>query len=181
MRITTRTMIAAGLAALALAVPASADEEEAGMLAAGDRFVDFELEAHDGTVVRSSDLEGTPYLLYFYPKADTPGCTKEACELRDAWSELSDLGLEVFGVSYDDPRANARFADKYSLPFRLLSDTDRELAKRVGASRALLPVPKRISYLVGADGSVLKAYPSVDPKTHDDEVLADFRALTAAP
>jgi peroxiredoxin Q/BCP len=177
-----RTMLTAvvTIVAMAFAVAVTADDEEAGMLAAGDQMVDFELEAHDGTVVRSSDLEGTPYLMYFYPRADTPGCTKEACELRDAWSELSDLGLEVFGVSYDSPKDNAKFADKYALPFRLLSDSDRELAKRVGAARALLPVPKRISYLVGADGTVLKAYPSVDPKTHDDEVLADFRALTTA-
>jgi len=168
------------IVAVACAIPVTAGDEEAGMLMAGDRFVDFELEAHDGTVVRSSDLEGTAYLLYFYPKADTPGCTKEACELRDAWTELSDLRLEVFGVSYDTPEENAKFAEKYRLPFRLLSDTDRGLAKRVGAARALLPVPKRISYLVGADGTVLKAYPSVDPKTHDDEVLADFRALSSA-
>ncbi len=173
-------MVVVTMAAVVSAMPVTAGDEEADMLAPGDRMVDFELEAHDGTVVRSSDLQGTPYLLYFYPKADTPGCTREACELRDAWSELSDLGLQVFGVSYDAPKDNAKFAEKYALPFRLLSDSDRELAKRVGAARALLPVPKRISYLVGADGTVLEAYASVNPKTHDDEVLADFKAFIAA-
>ena len=150
------------------------------MLNSGDRFVDFELAAHDGSVLRASDLAGTPFLIYFYPKADTPGCTKEACRLRDSWSELTDVGLRVYGVSYDPPESNARFAARHDLPFLLLSDSDRDLARRVGAERALLPVPKRISYLVGADGTVLKAYPSVKPSDHADEVLADFRELTAA-
>jgi peroxiredoxin Q/BCP len=150
------------------------------MLDTGDRFVDFELEAHDGSVVRASDLAGAPFLIYFYPKADTPGCTKEACQLRDAWSELTGVGLAVFGVSYDSPNSNARFAARHGLPFLLLSDSERELARSVGAERALLPVPKRISYLVGPDQTVLKAYPSVKPGTHADEVLADFRELTAA-
>jgi len=147
------------------------------MLSPGDRFVDFKLGAHDGTTVRSADLEGRPYLIYFYPKADTPGCTREACELRDSWPEVQAAGLVVLGVSYDSPKANAAFAEKYHLPFLLLSDSDRKLAKAVGAARTLLPVPKRISYLVGADGTVLVAYPSVDPAKHAGEVLADMARL----
>lgn len=174
------TVVSAALLVSLAASPPVAAQSEATMLNESDLFPEFELTAHDGSTVSSSGLAGQPYLLYFYPKADTPGCTKEACELRDAWSELSELGLEVFGVSYDTPDRNAAFAEKYALPFRLLSDGDRELARKVGASRALLPVPKRISYLVGADGTVLKAYPDVDPSTHDDQVLADFRALRDA-
>ena len=85
----------------------------------------------------------------------------------------------MLGVSFDSPDRNRRFAEKNALPFRLLSDRDRKLAEAVGAARALLPIPKRISYLVGADGLVLKGYPKVDPKTHAGEVLEDFRALTA--
>lgn len=85
--------------------------------------------------------------------------------------------MEVFGVSYDTPDANRSFATNNKLPFLLLSDSDHALAKAVGASRFLLPVPKRISYLVGADGRVLKAYPSVSPATHAVEVLSDVRAL----
>ena len=85
--------------------------------------------------------------------------------------------MEVFGVSYDSPQKNRSFADKNSLPFLLLSDRDRSLAKAVGAARALLPVPKRISYLVGTDGTILKAYPSVSPSKHADEVLEDFRGF----
>lgn len=147
------------------------------MLQAGDRFPDFELEAHDGSTVSSTTLEGTPYLIYYYPKADTPGCTKEACAFRDSWPEVQAAGLKVFGVSYDTPKDNAKFADKYNLQFPLLSDTDKELASQVGAQRALLPVPKRISYLVGADGAVLKAYPDVKPADHAGEVLTDFEQL----
>jgi len=88
--------------------------------------------------------------------------------------------LKVFGVSYDTPEANRAFAEKNNLPFLLLSDRERSLAKAVGASRALLPVPKRISYLVGPDGTVLKTYPSVSPSEHAAEVVQDYRALRAA-
>ncbi len=87
------------------------------------------------------------------------------------------MGIQVFGVSYDSPEKNGKFAEKNGLPFLLLSDRDHTLAKAVGASRALLPLPKRVSYLVAPDGTVLKAYPDVDPKTHAAEVLADYQAL----
>ena len=87
----------------------------------------------------------------------------------------------MLGVSYDTPEKNREFAEKNALPFRLLSDSDHALAKKVGASRAVIPFAKRISYLVGADGNVLAAYPKVDPATHAREVLADYRRLTAPP
>jgi peroxiredoxin Q/BCP len=118
------------------------------MLEPGVQFPRFTLESHDGQSVTNATLAGHYALVYFYPKADTPGCTKEACTLRDAWSDLKATGVLVFGVSYDKPESNRAFADKYRLPFKLLSDTERELAKAVGADRMLLPVPKRISYLV---------------------------------
>lgn len=147
------------------------------MLTTGEVFPSFELQAHDGSVVSSSDLEGSVYLLYFYPKADTPGCTKEACALRDAWSELKDAEVKVFGVSYDTPQSNRAFAEKFNLPFLLLSDNEKTLAKGVGADRFLIPLPKRISYLVGADGTILKAYPSVSPSSHAEDVLKDLSHL----
>ena len=103
----------------------------------------------------------------------------EANQLRDSWDELQSLELDVFGVSYDSPEKNRKFAEENDLPFRLLSDGDRELAKSVGASRSLLPFAKRISYLVGPDGIVLETYPDVDPKTHAREVIEDYRNLTA--
>lgn len=83
----------------------------------------------------------------------------------------------MIGVSYDSPEKNRKFAEKNGLPFLLLSDLDHELAKSVGAARALLPMAKRVSYLVGPEGTVLMNYPDVDPKTHAAEVLADYRAL----
>ena len=147
------------------------------MLEPGNPFPKFSLTAHDGSTVASDDLAGSPYLVYFYPKADTPGCTKEACTFRDSWDAVQAAGLQVFGVSYDSPKNNQKFADRYHLQFLLLSDSDRGLAKAVGASSILLPVPKRISYLVGADGTVLKAYPKVSPAAHAAEVLADLEAI----
>lgn len=148
------------------------------MIEAGSPFPSFSLTAHDGSTVSSEALAGSPYLVYFYPKADTPGCTKEACAFRDSWAGVQMAGLSVFGVSYDKPETNRKFAEKYGLQFLLLSDTDKSLASSVGAKTALMPMPKRISYLVGSDGAVLKAYPKVDPSGHAAEVLGDLRALT---
>ena len=151
-------------------------EEE--MVETGTTAPAFTLTADDGTQVSLSEFRGQKIVLYFYPKADTPGCTKEACALRDAWSDLKDEKIKVFGVSYDTPRSNHAFAEKFSLPFLLLSDSEKSLAKSVGANRFLIPVPKRISYLVGADGKILKAYPSVSPASHAEDVLRDFESLT---
>jgi peroxiredoxin Q/BCP len=103
----------------------------------------------------------------------------EANQLRDSWNEIQQLGIEVLGVSYDTPEKNRIFAEMNELPFRLLSDRDHELAKSVGAARALIPFAKRISYLVGPDGRVLVAYPDVKPSTHAQEVLQDYRAIVA--
>lgn len=148
------------------------------MLEPGMPFPKFTLTAQDGSTVSSEALRGSYFLLYFYPKADTPGCTKEACAFRDSWPAVEAAGLKVYGVSYDTPKANRAFAEKYHLPFLLLSDSHHELAKQVGAARAVLPVPKRVSYLVGPDGKVVKAYPDVKPASHAKEVLADFTKLT---
>lgn len=148
------------------------------MLATGDQFPSFELMAHSGSVVKSSDLEGSFYLVYFYPKADTPGCTKEACTFRDAWSELKEADIRIFGVSYDSPEDNRAFAEKFNLPFLLLSDTEKVLSKAAGAERFLIPFPKRISYLVGPTGEILKTYPSVSSSTHAQDVLDDFNSLS---
>jgi len=167
-----RSFILAASALLAAATTA----EGGRMLHVGEPFPPFELSAHDGSVVRSQDLTGKPYLIYFYPKADTPGCTKEACAFRDSWEDVLAAGLTVLGVSYDTPDANRAFAAKYHLPFLLLSDRDHALAKAVGAARSLMPFPKRISYLVGPDGTILRAYPNVKPSGHAAQVLADARA-----
>ncbi|MCP4902028.1 MAG: peroxiredoxin [bacterium] len=162
------------MALLAIASSAAASD----MLDAGASFPEFSLTAHDGSTISSADLAGAPYLVYYYPKADTPGCTKEACEFRDHWEDVKNAGLKVFGASYDTPEDNSAFAEKYSLQFLLLSDEEKTLAKAIGASSSMRPWPKRISYLVGADGTILKVYPKVSPAEHAGEVLEDLKALT---
>lgn len=150
---------------------------EAAMLAPGAPMPEFALADQNGAMVRSADLAGKSYLLWFYPKAMTPGCTVEAQGLRDNYAALEAAGVVVLGVSFDDPEANLRFVQGESLPFRLLSDKDRKLAVAVGAAdseRAWFA--SRISYLVGPDGKVRKAYDDVDPSVHATEVLADSKA-----
>ena len=161
--------------AAAVAVPAVAG---ADMLAVGDHFPEWSLKDHTGVVVRSADLAGTTYLLWYYPKAMTSGCTAEGCALRDAFDGFTEAGVTILGVSFDDPEDNAKFVAKEHFPFRLLSDEDRKLAVAVGAADSPKRLwARRISYLVGPDGTVLKAYADVDPRTHAAQVLEDVRAL----
>ena len=123
-------------------------------------------------------LAGKPYLLWYYPKASTPGCTKEGCALRDSYADFTKLGVEVLGVSFDQPKDNAEFVTAQRFPFRLLSDTDKELAVAVAAADSPSRLwARRISYLVGGDGKVLAAYRDVDPATHAQQVLADVERL----
>lgn len=162
------------VAMMLAAVSARAGE----MLKPGDVFPAWELADHTGKPVSSADLAGRVYLLWYYPKALTPGCTKEGCALRDVYGEFEKLGVEVLGASFDDPRDNASFVATHKLPFRLLSDTRKELAVAVAAADSPSRVwARRISYLVGADGKVLVAYASVDPSTHAQQVLADLEKM----
>ena len=125
-----------------------------------------------------------PCLLYFYPKDDTPGCTKEACGIRDAWIEFANAGLKVVGVSKDDERSHSKFRKKHGLPFALIADTELELANAYGVYGEKKFMGKiydgihRISFLIGADGLILKTYCKVKPDSHAGEVLADFKALS---
>lgn len=171
---TARTLIAA-LGGLLLTGPLAAGD----LLAPGEPFPAWNLLDHTGMPVKSTDLRGKPYLLWYYPKAMTPGCTKEGCAIRDSFAEFKKRGVEVLGVSFDDPKSNAEFVKKENFPFRLLSDTERSLGVQVGAADSPGRLfARRISYLVGADGKILKAYEKVDPNTHASEVLADIDALS---
>jgi peroxiredoxin Q/BCP len=148
------------------------------MLKPGDPFPAWELTDHTGKVVSSKDLAGKTYLLWFYPKAMTSGCTAEGCALRDNFEGFRKANAEVLGVSFDEPKDNAAFVEKERFPFRLLSDTQRSLAVAVGAADSPSRMwARRISYLVGGDGTVLKAYGDVRPGKHAEEVLADLAAL----
>jgi thioredoxin-dependent peroxiredoxin len=166
--------LSAVVATSLLLLPALAD---AKMLAAGETVPAFELKDQEGRAVTSASLAGRRYLLWFYPKAMTPGCTTEARGLRDHYGSLTTAGVEVVGVSFDEPALNKKFVETEKLPFRLLSDSDRKLAVAAGAADSPeTEVAKRVSYLVGADGKVIKAYEDVDPNVHAGQVVVDSRA-----
>lgn len=142
------------------------------LLKVGDPFPAWSLPDHAGATVSSADLAGKTYLLWFYPKAMTPGCTVEGRGLRDEVEAFRKQGVEILGVSFDDPATNAAFVKAEGFPFRLLSDESRQLAMRVGAADSTsAPVARRISYLVGSDGKVRQVYASVNPISHAKEVL----------
>ena len=143
----------------------------------------FTLPADDGTQVRLADLAGSPVVLYFYPKDDTPGCTREACAFRDLKSELQKLGAQVFGVSSDGVESHAKFRDKYQLNFPLLADTGHKVAEKYGAWREKNMYGKksmglqRSTYLIDAAGKVAKLWKHVQVDGHDEQVLAALKEL----
>jgi thioredoxin-dependent peroxiredoxin len=143
----------------------------------------FDLTDEKGEQVSSTELAGKPYLLYFYPKDDTPGCTKEACDIRDNFGRFGQQGLRVLGVSPDSTQSHAKFGKKYGLPFTLLSDPDKTLANAYGVWAMKKNYGKeymgivRSSFLVGADGIIKKAYRSVRVDGHVDAILEDAKAL----
>lgn len=162
------------LATLVLLATPAHEARGAVLLTAGSTFPTWSLRDQTGKEVTSRDLAGKTYLLWFFPKAMTPGCTREGDGLRDAYASFHDAGVEVLGVSFDAPAENAKFVAQEHFPFRLLSD-DGTLAVQVGAADAKgQPAARRISYLVGADGKVVRSYGSVDPATHAREVLDDL-------
>ena len=145
------------------------------LLKEGDAFPTWSLRDQTGATVTSQSLAGKPYLLWFYPKAQTPGCTAEGRGLRDRFADFQARGVEIVGVSFDEPAANAEFCKVEGFQFRLLSDTDHVLATAVGArSSSLQLFASRISYLVGPDGKVQKVYGEVTPATHAGDVLSDI-------
>lgn len=150
---------------------------------AGRKAPSFELSDEKGERLSSSSLAGKPYLLYFYPKDDTPGCTKEACDIRDNFARFGKQGLRVLGVSPDSQQSHAKFGKKYGLPFTLLSDPDKTLANAYGVWGEKNNYGKkymgivRSSFLIGADGVIKKAYRGVKVNGHVDAVLEDAKAL----
>lgn len=144
-------------------------------LAAGEPAPDFTAKDQNGKVVHLSDFRGKPVLLYFYPKDDTPGCTKEACTFRDEYSKFQKMGAVILGVSRQDAKSHQEFRAKYHLPFDLLTDEDGSLAKSFGVG--LMPIVgyhKRQSALISADGKLIQFYPDVDPSKHTAQVLKDL-------
>ncbi len=151
------------------------------MLQPGDLAPDFELPNQDGEPVRLSDLAGRTVVLYFYPKDDTPGCTKQACGVRDRQEDYRDAGAVVVGVSPDTPQDLRRFADKHGLPFTLLADAGHAVAEAYGVwvekrtfGRSSWGV-SRSTYIIDPEGRIAHVIPKASPATHDDEVLAVLR------
>lgn len=152
------------------------------MIEVGQPAPEFSLPDQDGRTVTLTDLRGTPVIVYFYPKDDTPGCTTQACGIRDRWEDFEEAGAVVLGISPDDVESHGRFAERFGLPHRLLADPGREAIEAYGAWGTKSMYGKeyqgvlRMTVLVGADGNVAAVWPKVQPKTHADAVLAAVRA-----
>jgi peroxiredoxin Q/BCP len=160
------------------------DSAPAGGIGAGDTAPSFTLPDEKGAEVSSSELAGAPYVLYFYPKDDTPGCTSEACGFRDALSDFEKLGVRVLGVSPDSPASHQRFRAKYELPFTLLSDADKSLSTAYGAwalkknyGREYMGVV-RSTFLVDAGGVIRNVWRGVKVNGHVEKVQAAAAALS---
>ncbi len=149
----------------------------------GKRAPDFTLSADDGTKVKLSQLRGKPVVLYFYPRDDTPGCTREACAFRDRKHKLSELGAAVLGVSTDSVESHQKFRDKHRLNFPLLADPQHKVAEKYGAWREKVRFGKkstgiqRSTFLIDADGVVRKVWKSVKVDGHDHQVIAALEEL----
>ncbi|MFN6963553.1 MAG: thioredoxin-dependent thiol peroxidase [Pyrinomonadaceae bacterium] len=150
------------------------------MLKEGDKAPDFTAKDQDGRTVRLSDLRGKRVVLYFYPKDDTPGCTKEACSFRDSYDVFAAKGIEVLGVSIDDERSHQKFVTKYDLPFTLLADTDKKIVNDYGVWGEKSMYGKkymgtlRKTFLIDETGRIVKVFDKVKVAEHADEVLAAF-------
>lgn len=142
-------------------------------LAVGQQAPDFSLVDDKGTQHTLASLRGRSVVLYFYPKAETPGCTKEACSLRDNYGEFNKRNAVVLGVSYDTVKKLASFKEKHHLPFILLSDSKKEVAKMYGANRIwfLNFVPKRMTFIIDPQGKITHIMPDVSVDSHAEEVL----------
>lgn len=154
------------------------------MIAEGQAAPDFTLPADEGGNVSLSALRGKPVIVYWYPKDDTPGCTKEACAFRDVYTEFEQAGAAVVGISPDSVASHQAFKAKYHLPFPLLSDTDHRVAEQYGVwgtkqwgDRHITGV-QRTTFLVDPDGTVTHVWRNITPESHADEILDVVRGMS---
>ena len=167
--------LAAVLLAAAVSAPAAA-----APLKAGDKAPDFTATLTDGSAFTlSKSLDKAPIVLYFYPKDFTPGCTKEACALRDAFPRFQDYKAFILGVSYDSVKKHQEFTAKHKLPFPLASDSDKKVAKAFGVDGLLFA--QRATFIIGKDGVILWSNPKVDPSTHSEELEAALAKFAPKP
>ncbi len=158
-------------------------ETNPATLAEGSKAPEIKLETDDGGTFKLSSLKGKKVVLYFYPKADTPGCTTESCQFRDTKSAFEKLGVEVIGISPDEPGAQAKFKSKFELTFPLLADTEKSAARAYGVwveknmyGKKSMGI-ERSTFVIGEDGKILKVYRKVKADGHAEQVLADIQAM----
>jgi len=146
----------------------------------------FSLPDEAGVVYKKSDYKDKWLVIYFYPKDDTSGCTKEACAIAEVYDEFESLGVKVFGVSKDSSASHAKFKEKYNLPFTLLSDESTEMIQKYGAWKEKSMYGRkyfgtdRITYIVNPKGKIAKVYPKVSPADHALQILSDLKELLSA-
>ena len=142
----------------------------------GQPLPEMDLTAEDGGHVGPGDLAGQRTVLYFYPKDDTPGCTKEACAFRNRMADYQEADIKVYGVSLDSPESHREFREKYGLNFPLLTDEGGRAAEALGIMSEKGSA-RRVTFLLDPDGNIARVYPEVSPETHADEILADAGSL----
>jgi peroxiredoxin Q/BCP len=142
----------------------------------GESLPDLELTTESGEHIGTRGLTGQKTVLYFYPKDDTPGCTKEACAFRDRMDEYAKAGIQVYGVSLDSPESHRQFSAEHNLNFPLLTDEGGRASETLGVLNGR-GVANRVTFLLGPDGKIVKVYPEVSPETHADEILGDAASL----
>lgn len=171
------------IATVAAAFFAITGVAQAATPAVGQPAPAFKLKDQDGKVHDLADYKGKWVALYFYPKDDTPGCTTQACGFRDNIFAFNKEGAVIVGISVDDVASHKEFAEKHGLPFTLLADSDKAVAKRYGVLKTYMGVmemARRDTFLIDPDGRIAKHYESVDPDGHSKVVLEDIKALKAA-
>ncbi|NJL21683.1 MAG: peroxiredoxin [Leptolyngbyaceae cyanobacterium SM1_3_5] len=141
-------------------------------LSVGTTAPDFTVKDTNGNTVKLSDCAGQMVILYFYPKDDTPGCTKQACGFRDRYDDYQGQEIKIFGVSRDDEASHQAFTEKYSLPFPLLADTDGTIAKAYDVDGG--GYAKRVTYVIDTEGTIVKVYENIKTDTHASDLLAEL-------
>ncbi|AKA48096.1 alkyl hydroperoxide reductase [uncultured archaeon] len=147
----------------------------AEQLETGTKAPDFESVDQNGNPVKLSDYDGKVRVVYFYPRDNTPGCTKEACNFRDNYEEYEKNGIKVFGISVDSEKSHKNFADKYELNFTLVADKSKEISEKYGVLG--VSSARRVTYLIDREGTIAHVYPKVSPKEHATEVLKKIEEL----
>ena len=143
----------------------------------GQALPDLDLTTESGDRLGTNDLTGRKTVLYFYPKDDTPGCTKEACAFRDRMDDYAQAHIQVYGVSLDSPESHREFREKYNLNFPLLTDEDGRASEALGVLRENRKSTNRVTFLLDPGGKIARVYPEVSPETHADEILEDAASL----